>query len=161
MYVPGVHLRDAGATQETGPLDRPPTPALGRVLVVDDNLDAATTLAMVLRNHGHTVFTAHDGEAALRTGDQEEPDAIILDIGMPGMNGYEVAQRVRRTSWGNDVLLVALTGWGQKEDIDRALGSGFDAHLTKPADPERIERLLEEFLAGRNETGNEPARNFP
>ena len=133
----------------------------GRVLVVDDNRDAATTLAMVLRNFGHTVFTAHDGETALRTGEQEEPDAIILDIGMPEMNGYEVAQRVRRTTWGNDVLLLALTGWGQKEDIDRALRSGFDAHLTKPADPEHIEHLLEEFLAQRNEIGIEPTRTFP
>jgi CheY-like chemotaxis protein len=136
-------------------------PVPGRVLVVDDNYDAATTLAMVLRNFGHTVFTAHDGESALRTGEQEEPDALILDIGMPDMNGYEVAQRVRRTAWGNEVLLVALTGWGQKEDVDRALRSGFDAHLTKPADPERIERLLEDFLAERNETGDEPARSFP
>jgi CheY-like chemotaxis protein len=116
------------------------------VLVVDDNLDAATTLAMVLRSYGHTVFTADSGKAGLRAGEQEEPDAIILDIGMPDMNGYEVAQRVRRTPWGGDVLLLALTGWGQKEDIERALGCGFDVHMTKPADPEHIERVLEEFL---------------
>jgi PAS domain S-box-containing protein len=162
MRIPGAHLRDAHAAQDESPRGQPSVPALGRVLVVDDNVDAATTLAMVLRNYGHTVFTANDGAAGLRTGEQEEPDAIILDIGMPDMNGYEVAQRVRRSSWGSDVLLVALTGWGQKEDIERALASGFDAHLTKPADPERIERLLEDFLAERNRaTGNESARAFP
>jgi PAS domain S-box-containing protein len=161
MYSPGAQLRDSATAQSPAVPGRPALPVPGRVLVIDDNRDAATTLAMVLRNSGHTVFTAHDGETGLRTGEQEEPDAIILDIGMPDMNGYELAQQVRRAGWGNDVLLIALTGWGQKEDIDRALRSGFDAHLTKPADPERIERLLEDFLAQRNETGHEPARTFP
>jgi signal transduction histidine kinase/ActR/RegA family two-component response regulator len=145
MRIPGARLAEA-ATPEDHPAAKPVTPAHGRILVVDDNVDAATTLAMVLRSHGHTVFTADSGKAGLRAGEQEEPDAIILDIGMPDMNGYEVAQRVRRTSWGSDVLLLALTGWGQKEDIERAHGSGFDVHMTKPADPEHIERVLEEFL---------------
>ncbi len=121
----------------------------GTVLVVDDNLDAASVLAMMLRNAGHTVVTAHSGEEALTMGWQHEPDAVLLDIGMPDLNGYEVAGRMRITGWGRRALLVALTGWGQKDDIERAIAAGFDIHMTKPADPERIERLLDEFLAAR------------
>ncbi|MFO7324705.1 MAG: ATP-binding protein [Pseudomonadota bacterium] len=121
----------------------------GSVLVVDDNQDAATALAMVLRNAGHHVIAAHSGEEALRAGWQHEPDAVLLDIGMPDLNGYEVARRMRGTGWGRHALLIALTGWGQKGDIERAGAAGFDVHLTKPADPGRIEELLQEYLAGR------------
>jgi PAS domain S-box-containing protein len=149
MRIPGARVAQTAPVQAADPAAQLPASNQGRILVVDDNLDAATTLAMVLRSYGHTVFTADSGKEGLRAGEQEEPDAIILDIGMPDMNGYEVARRVRRTTWGNDVLLLALTGWGQKEDIERAEASGFDVHMTKPADPERIERVLEEFLEER------------
>jgi signal transduction histidine kinase/ActR/RegA family two-component response regulator len=121
----------------------------GRVLIIDDNLDAATTLAMVLRTYGHVVTTAESGAKGLALGEQQQPDAVILDIGMPEMNGYEVAQRIRRSPWGRSVLLLALTGWGQKEDIERAHAAGFDSHMTKPADPEHIEALLDAFLGSR------------
>jgi PAS domain S-box-containing protein len=123
----------------------------GRVLVVDDNRDAASSLGMVLGSSGHGVQIAHAGEDALTAGASWAPDVVLLDIGLPDINGYEVARRVRHSAWGREVLLVALTGWGQKEDIERAHGAGFDLHLTKPADPERIERLVEEFLAARTE----------
>ncbi len=121
----------------------------GRVLVVDDNHDAASALGMALQNAGHEVHTAHSGEEALLTGWKCRPDAVLLDIGMPDLNGYEVAGRMRITPWGRRALLIALTGWGQKEDIARATAAGFDLHMTKPADPEHIEQLLEEFLTAR------------
>jgi len=104
---------------------------------------------MVLRNSGHAVLTAHSGEEAIRAGWKHQPDAVLFDIGMPDLTGYEVAGRMRTTRWGRDALLIALTGWGQKEDIERASGAGFDSHMTKPADPQRIEQQLEDFLATR------------
>jgi PAS domain S-box-containing protein len=119
----------------------------GKVLVVDDNRDAANSLAMVLGSCGHTTFTAYSGEQALHIGQQERPDAVVLDIGMPDMNGYETAQRIRQTDWGKTALLLAVTGWGQKEDVERAVDAGFTHHMTKPADPERVERLVRDFLA--------------
>jgi PAS domain S-box-containing protein len=132
-----------------------PTPASellrGRILVVDDNRDAASSLAMVLRAAGHAVMTGHSGEDAIAIGAREKPDAIVLDIGMPDLNGYEVARRLRRTDWGRSVLLLAVTGWGQKEDVQRAFGAGFDFHMTKPADPEGIEHLVEQYLKLRRD----------
>src|SRR6185369_17144936 len=98
----------------------------GRIRVVDDNRDAASSLAMVLRSSGHTALTAYSGEQALEMAARESPDAIVLDIGMPQMNGYEVARRIRETAAGKSLLLVALTGWGQKEDVSRAMDAGFD-----------------------------------
>jgi two-component system CheB/CheR fusion protein len=117
--------------------------------VVDDNRDAADSLAMVLQRAGHTTFTAYTGEQALHTGEHERPEAVVLDIGMPDMTGYEAAQRIRRSDWGGEVLLLAVTGWGQKEDVERAAKAGFDFHLTKPADPERVEKLLADYLSTR------------
>jgi CheY-like chemotaxis protein len=121
----------------------------GKVLVVDDNRDAADSLAMVLASSGHSTFTAYGGEQALDIGNTERPDAVVLDIGMPDMNGYEAAQRIRQTDWGKEALLLAVTGWGKKEDVERAVKAGFTFHMTKPADPERVERLVREFLSGR------------
>jgi CheY-like chemotaxis protein/anti-sigma regulatory factor (Ser/Thr protein kinase) len=154
IHIPGEQL--TAGKREAAPASQPGVHANGRILVVDDNIDAGTTLAMVLRSYGHTVFTADSGATGLRVGEQERPDVVILDIGMPEMNGYEVARRLRRTAWGSDVLLLALTGWGQKEDIERAHNAGFDGHMTKPAAPERMEQLLEDFLTTRG-VGKEPA----
>lgn len=148
IRLPEECVRQPLATSQPAP--RPGTAAgpRGLILVVDDNQDAANTLGMVLRNTGHTVVTANSGEEALLMGWQHRPDAVLLDIGMPDLSGYDVAARMRTTGWGRNALLIALTGWGQKGDIERATAAGFDVHFTKPADPERIERLLEEFLAG-------------
>jgi CheY-like chemotaxis protein len=110
----------------------PAAPARLRVLVVDDNRDAAESLAVMLELTGHDVAVAHDGTAALEAAARLLPDVILLDIGMPGMNGYEVAGRLRQTEAGQRILLVALTGWGQEEDKRRAIEAGFDHHLTKP-----------------------------
>jgi CheY-like chemotaxis protein len=112
-----------------------------RVLVVDDNADAALSLAMLLRILGQDVRTAPDGHAALATAQEFPPDVAFLDIGMPGMSGYDLA-RAFRAKWGTTVRLVALTGWGQDDDRRRSHDAGFDEHLTKPADLAALEGLF-------------------
>ena len=104
-----------------------------KVLVVDDNSDAADSLAMLLQVKGDDVRVAYDGEEALAVEAQFLPDALLLDIGMPKLSGYEVARRVRAQR-GPGVLIVAITGWGQDEDRQRAREAGFDHHFTKPVD---------------------------
>jgi CheY-like chemotaxis protein len=126
---------------EGGPSSPPPSPCR-RVLVVDDNVDAAESLAMMLRVWGHEVRTAYDGLAALNAAGQVHPEVILLDIGLPRMDGYEVARRLRERASTRGVLLVALTGYGQEEDRRRAKEAGFDAHLTKPADSTTLQRLV-------------------
>jgi signal transduction histidine kinase len=113
-----------------------------RILVVDDNRDAADSLAMVLETTGHVVHRAYDGEAALQIAQRLSPDLVLLDIGMPKLNGYEVARRLREQPGGTRITLVALTGWGQEEDRQRAREAGFDHHLVKPATAESLDRLL-------------------
>ncbi|MEO5660714.1 MAG: PAS domain-containing protein [Polaromonas sp.] len=112
------------------------------VLLADDNLDSAETLAELLRLDDHVVYTAHDGLQATGLALQYKPDVIVLDIGMPGLNGYEVAQRIRAQPWGGHPLLIAATGWGQAGDRKNALTSGFDLHLTKPFDPQELINLI-------------------
>ena len=113
-----------------------------KILVADDNQDAANTLAMLLRLAGHDVRTAHGGQAALTLADEFQPEFVLLDIGMPDLDGYEVAKQLRLTDGGKNVRLIALTGWGQDEDKRRAREAGFDYHLTKPVDPHRLDALL-------------------
>jgi signal transduction histidine kinase/CheY-like chemotaxis protein len=113
-----------------------------RVLVVDDNADSAESLALLLRLEGHLVETAHNGHHAVELAERFQPDAILLDLGMPGMNGYEVCEEIRSRPWGRSILMVAQTGWGQAQDRARTLESGFDAHLTKPIDPDTVHEML-------------------
>jgi CheY-like chemotaxis protein len=113
-----------------------------RILIVDDNHDAAATLGMLLSLAGQDVQTAADGAAALAAAAGWKPDLVFLDIGMPGMNGYEVARRLRQDSVGRTPLLVAVTGWGQDDDRRRAHEAGFDHHLVKPIDFGELDRLL-------------------
>ena len=122
-----------------------------RVLVVDDNRDAADVLAEMLAMSAFASSVAYDGEAALRAVEQQAPDAVLLDIGLPGIDGYETCRRIRAASLDRQPVLIALTGWGQEQDRERASTAGFDAHLTKPADPERVIALLKELLT--NERG--------
>lgn len=118
-----------------------------KVLVADDNRDAADTLAMLLEMNGHQVSVAHGGEAALQAANRDYPHAVILDIGMPDVSGHEVARRIRAEAWGRDAFLVAVTGWGQDDDKARTSAAGFNHHLTKPIDPDEIERLLRDFFS--------------
>lgn len=121
-----------------------PAPAHGarRVLVCDDNEDAAMVLGMLLRTLGHEVHTVHDGLAAVEQAAEFHPQVIILDIGMPRLDGYEAARRIRALPGGHDLRLIALTGWGQDKDKLRAREAGFDEHLTKPVDAELLQRLV-------------------
>jgi signal transduction histidine kinase len=113
-----------------------------RILVVDDNRDAAVSLAMLLKLQGHDVDTAHDGEAAVSRAETMQPEIILLDIGLPQLNGYEVARKVRSTDWGRGMTLVALTGWGHDDDRKRSHDAGFDHHLLKPVDLDALEQIL-------------------
>jgi CheY-like chemotaxis protein len=106
-----------------------------KVLVVDDNRDGADALTMMMQLRGYQAFTAYDGLAAFEMAEQVRPDVVLLDIGMPKLNGYEVAQRIRAQAWGTGVVLVAVTGWGQEPDRRRTQDAGFDHHLVKPVDP--------------------------
>ena len=143
-------FRDDGAGAMSAPLR-------GSLLVVDDNRDAAESLGMVLRLAGYQVCIAFDGAEALETGARAHPRAAIIDIGMPGMSGHELARRMRLEAWGRHAVLIALTGWGQEQDKQAARAAGFDAHLTKPVDPETVEQTLANLLAASPPTpaGNE------
>jgi PAS domain S-box-containing protein len=121
-----------------------------RVLVVDDNNDSADSLAVWLDLVGHDVRTAYDGRQALALAQELRPDVILLDIGMPGMSGYEVARRLRESPETRDVLLLAMTGWGQDEDRRLSQEAGFDEHLVKPLDPKALEQRLTELAAQRS-----------
>ncbi|HUE12590.1 MAG TPA: PAS domain-containing protein [Planctomycetaceae bacterium] len=118
-----------------------PTPK-SRILVVDDNPDTTATLALILERRGHHVHVAHDGLEAVHAAAAFRPDVVLLDIGLPKLNGYEVAQRIRQQRGANKMALVAVTGWGQQEDRRRAMEAGFDHHLTKPVDVADLMRLL-------------------
>jgi CheY-like chemotaxis protein len=131
-----------GAAPEPG---LAPTPR--RVLVADDNVDAAESLCMLLQIAGHEVRCAHDGVESVRVAEQFRPEVVLLDIGMPRLNGYGAARQIRALPDGPSMLLIALTGWGQDEDKRLALDAGFDRHLTKPVEPEALMALVQ-GLAG-------------
>ncbi len=113
-----------------------------RILVVDDNRDAARSMARVLRLTGHDTEVAHDGLEALALGAAFRPDVVVMDIGMPRLNGHDAARRMREQPWGRDATLVALTGWGSAQDRQRSREAGFDHHLVKPADLQEIQRII-------------------
>ena len=115
-----------------------------RVLIVDDNRDGAQGLALILDLEGHDVRTASDGLEALEIAEEFRPNVVLLDIGMPGIDGYETARRLRARPWAHATLLCAQTGWGQEDDKRRARTAGFDRHLVKPIDPEEISRIVAE-----------------
>ncbi|MDP9123274.1 MAG: response regulator [Pseudomonadota bacterium] len=107
-----------------------------RVLIADDNRDGAESLAQLVAMWDHDVIAVlHDGREAFQAAERRQPDIALLEIGMPGWNGYEVAKRIRTASWGWSVKLIAITGWGSLDALQHALDSGFDGHLTKPCTP--------------------------
>jgi CheY-like chemotaxis protein len=156
-----IEARSAGAGRgsefivtlpmRTSSAAHPPAPAAAeaeahcvrRILVADDNIDAADSLAMSLKLRGHEVEIAHDGRRALEIAAILHPQIALLDVGMPELNGYDLARQIRAHSWGRHMKLVAVTGWGQDEDRRQALAAGFDEHLTKPIDPQRLIGMIE------------------
>jgi CheY-like chemotaxis protein len=113
-----------------------------RILIADDNHDSAVSMCMLLRLSGYEVHVAHGGAEALELARRVRPDIGIFDIGMPELSGYDLAERIRHEAWGKKITLIAVTGWGQDAGRRRALGAGFDHHLTKPVDPEKLELLF-------------------
>jgi PAS domain S-box-containing protein len=120
-----------------------------RILVVDDNHDAATSLAALLQINGNEAFTAHDGPAAIEAIEKHRPEVVLLDIGLPRLNGYEVCRRVRAQPWGRDMMLIALTGWGQEEDRRTSDAAGFDGHLVKPVEYATLTTMVDSLAAAR------------
>jgi CheY-like chemotaxis protein len=113
-----------------------------RVLVADDNEDSAETLGLLLQALGYEVRTVHDGQRAVEEAETFRPDVALLDIGMPGLDGYEAARLIRAAAWGRTVVLIALTGWGLDDDVRRAHDAGFDRHLLKPVDIAPLQEAL-------------------
>jgi CheY-like chemotaxis protein len=118
-----------------------------RILVADDNRDSADSLAMLLQLDGHQVRVAYDGEQALESAADGWPQVALLDIGMPHLDGLQVAARLRARPGGRDLVLIAATGWGQEEDRRRSMTSGFDAHLVKPLEPAALLRVMASLTA--------------
>lgn len=121
-----------------------------RVLVVDDNVDTVLSFSILLRASGHDVFTAHDGLMAVQVANEQHPDVVLLDIGLPGLNGYEVAKRIRKQKGGNEIVLIALTGYGQDTDRELSAQAGFDHHLVKPARLDQVKEILAAAAEQRN-----------
>jgi CheY-like chemotaxis protein/anti-sigma regulatory factor (Ser/Thr protein kinase) len=121
-----------------------------RILVVDDNRDSAESLAMLLSLSGSDTQVAFDGLEALRAAEELRPNIILCDIGLPKLNGYEVARKIREQPWGRSIVLIALTGWGQDEDRRRSSEAGFDGHLVKPVELGALTKLLSDMRAGES-----------
>lgn len=139
-----ILVNDPPAPSVSSETDRRPLKSQFRVLVVDDNKDAASSLSMLLKVMGNKIRLAHDGEEAVRAASEFHPHVVLLDIGLPKLNGYEACQQIRALPDGKDMTLIAVTGWGQEDDRQRAVEAGFDRHLVKPVEP----KVLMEILAG-------------
>jgi CheY-like chemotaxis protein len=144
-FVVKLPLLDPTAKSASAQASVPTTPAAvrRRILIVDDNRDSAQTMAALLKAWGHEVRTAYDGPSGVASAGEFKPEAIFLDLGLPGMNGYDVAQRLRETADGMPPLLVAFTGYGQDEDRRRVLEAGFHHHLVKPVDPGLLGKIID------------------
>lgn len=116
-----------------------------RILVVDDNMDSATSLTTLLQLMGSEAHTAYDGNQAIAMAEQVHPDLILLDIGMPHMNGFEVARHIRAQDWGKEIVLISVTGWGQEEYRRMSIDAGFDSHLIKPINIDDLKSTIASF----------------
>ncbi len=140
-FVVRLPVASGSASAAGRPEDEAPS-GTRRVLVVDDNVDSAESLGQLLGLLGNEVRTAHDGETGVRAAAEFRPAVVLMDIGMPKLNGYEAARRIREQPWGRAMVLVALTGWGQDDDRRRTREAGFDHHLVKPVEVAALMRLL-------------------
>jgi CheY-like chemotaxis protein len=145
-FVVRLPILAAAVASEAPPGEAFPTwtsPLKGRILVVDDLRDSAESLAQLLRIEGNEVRTVHDGLEAVAVAAEFRPDLVLMDIGMPEVDGYEACRRIRNLPFGSEVTLVAVTGWGQADDRRKSKAAGFDHHMVKPVEPVAIERLLQ------------------
>jgi CheY-like chemotaxis protein len=135
-------LPSAAVTVSEGPLHGSATPRGRRILIVDDNADSADSLAMLLQLGGHEAHTAYDGPQGLEAAARLQPEVMLLDLGLPGLDGCELCRRIRQQPWGQAALLIAVTGWGQAADRQRSRDAGFDAHLVKPVELAALEQVI-------------------
>ncbi len=133
---------DDALVRPSTPDDGPATTSNRRILIVDDNQDSAMSLGMMLGLMGNETRTAHDGLAAVEAAAAFRPDLILLDIGLPKLNGYEACRRIREQPWSEGMVIVALTGWGQEEDRRRSAEAGFDDHMVKPVEVDALGKLM-------------------
>jgi CheY-like chemotaxis protein len=145
----GCHSRNteiAAAPEGGEPLHSVPSMSL-RIVVIDDNVDLVESLLSVLQHLGHVGYGATSGEEGVRLVEEKRPDVALVDVGMPGMSGTDVAAQIRRRSWGNGVVLIALTGWGRAEDRELCREAGFDHVAVKPVDLDYLQVMLERVSA--------------
>jgi CheY-like chemotaxis protein/nitrogen-specific signal transduction histidine kinase len=145
VRLPVVEALGQELSDQDGERESASTGPKYRILVADDNRDSADSLSTLLELRDYEVQTAYDGFEALQLASSFRPRVALLDIGMPRINGYDSARQIRQQAWGKDMILVAITGWGQDEDKQNAMEAGFDHHLTKPIDPSDLEKLLKSF----------------
>ena len=117
-----------------------------RIVVIDDNVDLVESMLSVLELLGHSAHGATSGADGVRLVEEQRPDVALIDVGMPGMSGFDVAAQIRRRTWGHTMILIALTGYGQPDDRRRAESAGFDVHLVKPIEVERLDALLADYM---------------
>jgi PAS domain S-box-containing protein len=137
------------ATARTGSEGPAKSPSERRILIVDDNQDSADSLSMLLEITGNKTFLAHDGVEAVKAVEKYRPQVVLLDIGLPKLDGHEVCRRIREQPWGKDIVVIALTGWGQEDDRRKSQEAGFNGHLVKPVDYDQLLELLGELTNGR------------
>jgi CheY-like chemotaxis protein len=142
IRLPAIAAASGSRLQAPAEVHQMSPPAL-RMLIVDDNRDAADSLAMLLRTTGNEIRTAYDGVEALQVAGEFRPEVVLLDIGLPKVDGHEVARRLRREPWGQRVCLIAVTGWSDESDRARSRAAGFDHHLVKPLDTAHLNQLLD------------------
>ena len=142
VRLPALETHPAGVTEDSTP-EGPVANGPGRrILVVDDNQDSARSMARMLKLRGNEVRTAHDGIEAVEAAEGYRPEVILMDVGMPRLNGYEATRRIREQPWARPVIIIALTGWGQEGDRVQSREAGCDGHLVKPVDLRDLEQLL-------------------
>jgi CheY-like chemotaxis protein len=148
VSLPRLEQQEEAELDDEPPVRARPAGALLRVLIVDDNVDAAEMLAEVLAELGHEIEVCHDGASALSIAERFRPELALVDIGLPVMDGYELASALRRAPWSADLKLVAVTGYGQERDRARAREAGFDEHFVKPLDLDKVRELLDRWRPG-------------
>jgi CheY-like chemotaxis protein/two-component sensor histidine kinase len=147
-FVVNLPVLSKPSAANDAPANEPETSPQRRILIVDDNIDSADSLAMLLEITGNKTYMAHDGVEAIEAIEEHRPEVVLLDIGLPKLDGHEVCRHVRQQPWGKDIVMIALTGWGQEDDRRKSEEAGFNGHLVKPVDYDRLLELLSSTTKG-------------